>query len=66
MRIEYAAYLLRATRKPIAQVAVEAGFESVSYFNRLFRRQYQMTPGELRRGKKNGTEESAAQEPQTG
>lgn len=66
MRIEYAAYLLRATRKPIAQVAVEAGFESVSYFNRLFRRQYQMTPSELRRGKKNGTEERMAQEPQTG
>ena len=48
-RIQYAAYLLKTTEEPIAEIAMESGFESVSYFNRRFRKQYQMTPGHFRR-----------------
>ncbi|MBQ8639109.1 MAG: helix-turn-helix domain-containing protein [Lachnospiraceae bacterium] len=50
-RIQYAAYLLQTTEEPVARIAVESGFESVSYFNRLFRRQYEMSPGQFRRGR---------------
>ena len=38
-----------STEEPIAEIAMESGFESVSYFNRRFRKQYQMTPGHFRR-----------------
>ena len=65
-RLTMAARALAEGQEDVLTIAMDAGFPNVSYFNRLFRRQYQMTPGELRRGKKNGTEESAAQEPQTG
>ncbi len=32
----------------ITQIALEAGFGDLSYFNRCFKRRYQMTPSELR------------------
>lgn len=34
----------------IAQIALEAGFGDLSHFNRQFRRRFEMTPGDMRRG----------------
>lgn len=43
------AALLAASRKDsITDLALESGFGSVSHFNRLFRRTYGVTPGEVR------------------
>ena len=53
-RISRAAGLLRATERPISLIARDCGFDNLSYFNRLFRRDYGMTPGEYRKeGKKD-------------
>ena len=32
----------------IAQIAHESGFGDVSYFNRMFRRHYELTPSDVR------------------
>ncbi len=37
-------------RRHVLDIALLAGFSDVSYFNRLFRRRYGMTPGEARAG----------------
>lgn len=49
-RIQYACYLLKTTERSVAQIAMESGFESVSYFNRMFRRHCNMTPSRYRKG----------------
>ena len=44
---------LAETQEDVLTVALDAGFPNVSYFNRLFKRKFQMTPLEYRkRGKK--------------
>lgn len=50
LRVEEAKRLLAVKQLQIAQVAFESGFESVPYFNRIFRRFAGMSPGEFRRG----------------
>ncbi|HTI89964.1 MAG TPA: AraC family transcriptional regulator [Puia sp.] len=47
-RLRHACLLLRNTRKPVAEVAMDCGFESVSYFIRLFKKEHGCTPTELR------------------
>ena len=50
-RLERAAALLRDPRwrgRKIADVAAEAGFTDLSYFNRAFRRRYGATPSDVR------------------
>jgi AraC-like DNA-binding protein len=50
-RLERAALLLRDPRwrnRKIADVAAEAGFTDLSYFNRAFRRHFGATPSDLR------------------
>ncbi len=49
IRIQYACYLLQASDSPVTGVALESGFTSVSYFNRVFRRHCGITPGQFRR-----------------
>lgn len=44
IRIEHAAQLLRSSETPVEQVIESCGFENVSYFYRLFRRQMGGTP----------------------
>jgi len=44
IRIEHAAHLLRSDESPIEKIVGICGFENVSYFYRLFRRQYGTTP----------------------
>ena len=50
-RLDKAAALLRDPRwlhRKIAEIAAEAGFNDLSYFNRAFRRHYGATPSESR------------------
>ncbi|HEX3939574.1 MAG TPA: helix-turn-helix transcriptional regulator [Xanthobacteraceae bacterium] len=50
-RLEKAAMMLRDARwgpRKIADIAVEAGFTDLSYFNRAFRRRFGLTPTQMR------------------
>jgi AraC-like DNA-binding protein len=50
-RLERAAVLLRDRRwrdRKIADIAAEAGFTDLSYFNRAFRRRFNATPSAIR------------------
>jgi AraC-like DNA-binding protein len=52
-RLERAAALLRDPRwryRKIADIAAEAGFADLSYFNRTFRRRFGATPSAMREG----------------
>lgn len=48
-RLLQAARLLAASDDDILAIAMECGFENVSYFNRLFLREYGMTPSKFRK-----------------
>ncbi|HVK49667.1 MAG TPA: AraC family transcriptional regulator [Pseudobacter sp.] len=48
-RIAQAQLLLATTGMPISEIADETGFQSVSYFIRIFRRLTNKTPGEYKR-----------------
>lgn len=48
-RLTMAAQMLLASAEPIVVVAGASGFENLSYFNRLFKRKYKMTPSEYRK-----------------
>ncbi len=48
-RIRRAAFLLRTTRQSVLEVCLECGFESPSYFHRLFRETMGVTPLRYRR-----------------
>lgn len=47
-RIEYACYALSTTDQPVTDIALECGFNDVSYFIRIFRRYKGITPGQYR------------------
>jgi AraC-like DNA-binding protein len=44
----------RQTRQPIQMIAYESGFGDLSYFNRIFRRRYGMTPSDARARSRTG------------
>lgn len=48
-RLNKAARLLKEGDLPVSTIALETGFNNISYFNRQFRQKFQMTPGEYRR-----------------
>ncbi len=48
-RLLQAAFLLMETQKPIEDIIVEVGYENSSYFHKIFKKQYRMTPKEYRR-----------------
>lgn len=52
------------TEESVTQIALKCGFENLSYFNRLFRRKFGVTPGQYR-GEKEGAAKQlgAAQTP---
>ncbi len=50
-RMHKAAQLLAETDRKIVEIALEVGFESISYFISVFKRQFDMTPNQYR---KNG------------
>lgn len=49
LRLDRAAELLRESNRRVTDVAFEAGFDSIPYFNRVFRRQFGCSPSEYRR-----------------
>lgn len=48
-RLSVAIRQLETTKNPVINIAVDAGFNNVSYFNRVFKSKYNMTPTEYRR-----------------
>lgn len=44
LRLDHAAKLLRTTDKKIVDIALESGFESVPYFNKIFKQKFLVTP----------------------
>jgi len=53
-RLQYAANLLHYTDEEIVHAAMKAGFDNLSHFYHLFKRQYQMSPAKYRQlNKKN-------------
>lgn len=47
-RLSQAAWLLRNTRKKVAEVAVNIGYENISYFHRIFAEHFGMSPKKYR------------------
>ena len=47
-RINKSARLLRDTALEISDIAVQTGFNNISYYNRTFRKYMHMTPGDYR------------------
>ena len=47
-RLSRAGGFLRTKGDTVTEIAVRCGFDNLSYFNRLFRRKYGMTPKEYR------------------
>ena len=48
-RLRQAEYLLANTALPVADIALSVGYENTSYFHRIFREAYGMSPKELRK-----------------
>lgn len=48
VRIQKAAQCLESTRQPVMDIALDCGFNNISYFNRQFLRQFSMTPRQFR------------------
>ena len=46
LKLQKAEALLLGTGEKIIDVALECGFDNISYFNRVFKKQYGMSPGE--------------------
>ena len=51
-RLEKGKYLLQKTDKKISQIAFEVGFKDPAYFCRCFKLRFNISPGQLRRLKK--------------
>ncbi len=49
LRLNHAKNLLMSSEKSIIEVAMDSGFENVTYFNRCFKRELGLTPTEFRR-----------------
>lgn len=47
-RLNQAAYLLLNTRVAIAEISIAVGYDNTSYFHRIFREYYKMSPKEYR------------------
>lgn len=47
-RLNHAAFLLKNTSLSVAEIAVHVGYENSSYFHRIFREKYGMTPRKFR------------------
>lgn len=51
-RLARASLELQESEHSITQIALDTGFQNISYFNRAFKRHYGMTPSEYRRKKR--------------
>ncbi|WP_028881850.1 helix-turn-helix domain-containing protein [Teredinibacter turnerae] len=52
LRLTEAARLLRETDQSVAEIAFRVGYNNASYFNRVFRKAYDCTPGEFKQSNK--------------
>ena len=48
-RLTMAARLLASTGASVLEIAARTGFDNLSYFNRLFKRKYHLTPMQYRK-----------------
>ena len=48
-RLTMAARLLKSSDESILMIAEESGFDNLSYFNRIFKRKYGVSPGSYRK-----------------
>lgn len=48
MRVQYSCYLLKTTDCSVMDIAMESGFNSVNYYNRVFKKIIKKTPGQYR------------------
>ena len=48
LRLEKASILLTSSNMPITNISLDVGFDNLSYFNKLFKRKYKLTPKEFR------------------
>lgn len=48
IRLERAKDMLCNTDHIVSEIALDCGFQNVSYFNRLFKKQFNRTPKEIR------------------
>lgn len=53
LRSEYAATLIRATKKSLTEIAYESGFNSLNTFYRAFKKHFSQTPSEYKKEFKN-------------
>jgi len=49
LRLEAASELLEGSEEPVEEIAYRVGYENITFFRRLFRRQKGMTPAAYRR-----------------
>ena len=59
-RLSIASQMLLMTGDSILEVAEKTGFENLSYFNRMFKRKYNLTPGQFRRRQMHDSSTDAA------
>ena len=52
LRLQHAAWLLQTGEEKVIDILYACGFDSVSYFNRLFKARYGMTPSQYKEKKK--------------
>lgn len=50
-RLGIAAYLLTSTSKSVMEIALEVGYDNISYFHRIFQKRYGTSPKKYRDGK---------------
>ena len=62
-RLQLAARLLQTTREPVLQVATQVGYESEAAFNRAFKREFALAPGQFRKTASGNGRAEAAQRP---
>ena len=53
-RLELAAARLVSGKESVTDIALDTGFRNISYFNRVFKRKFGMTPGEYRKLRNEG------------
>ena len=53
LRINYASNLILRTNMPMLDICFDCGFQSVSYFYKVFKKKYNMSPSDFRKKYKN-------------
>ena len=53
-RVQKAAHALEETSQPVMEIAMDHGFDNISYFNLQFRKEFGMTPREFRSQHRKG------------